>query len=302
MTTSRKTSLLVGILLLASATLALGQGTYTQIDYPGATLTVAAGINSAGDVVGEYQDTSGNSHGFLLSSGIYTTIDDPDAPGAYAVGINDLGQIVGTTSYVSYLYDLQSQTFTDISYPDAHDYTAVTAINNSGTVVGILTVNGKHDVDLILSGGKYRMYLPPGTNRAQLLGINNSGEAVGIASEGTTLSYNLLFTNGRFQRLRIPGHYAGAGSINDSGAIVGAYLPSLRTGYQGFLYEDGVFQEIAFPGSVTGSAQAINDSGEIVGGFYDSSGNAPRLHLDASSLLRRRSSRRQLLLTGDYTF
>ena len=271
--TKRRSGFCLSLLLLATAPLTLAQGTYTQIDYPGATLTVAAGINSAGDVVGGYQDTSSNSHGFLLSSGIYTTIDDPDAPGAYAVGINDLGQIVGTASYVSYLYDLQSQTFTTISYPDAHDYTDVTAINNSGTVVGILTVNGRHDVGLILSGGKYRMYLPSGTNRAQLLGVNNSGEAVGIASERLSVNYNLLFANGRFQRLRIPGHYASAVSINDSGAIVGAYLPSLRTGYQGFLYEDGMFQEIAFPGSVSGSAQAINDSGEIVGTFSDSSGN-----------------------------
>ncbi len=40
---------------------------FVSIDYPGATLTQAVGINSRGDVVGGYVDSAGKMHGFLLS-------------------------------------------------------------------------------------------------------------------------------------------------------------------------------------------------------------------------------------------
>jgi probable HAF family extracellular repeat protein len=56
----------------------------------------AYGINKAGQVVGEYEDSGGVVHGFLHSNGTYTTIDDPlGTNGNWAIGINDAGQIVG---------------------------------------------------------------------------------------------------------------------------------------------------------------------------------------------------------------
>lgn len=48
----------------------LGMGgpfTFLSINYPGATVTQALGINSRGDVVGSYVDTAGKTHGFFLS-------------------------------------------------------------------------------------------------------------------------------------------------------------------------------------------------------------------------------------------
>ena len=59
-------------------------------------LICATGINNSGQIVGYYDDSSGNSHGFLYSNGTWTTLDDPLATkGTEAVGINDSGQIVG---------------------------------------------------------------------------------------------------------------------------------------------------------------------------------------------------------------
>ena len=47
--------------------------TFTTIDVPGAKYTGATGINSFGDIVGNYgQDTDGDSHGFLYSDGGFT--------------------------------------------------------------------------------------------------------------------------------------------------------------------------------------------------------------------------------------
>lgn len=43
----------------------LSAGTYTTIDFPGATVTIAAGVNSSVEVVGGFFASSGGIHGFL---------------------------------------------------------------------------------------------------------------------------------------------------------------------------------------------------------------------------------------------
>ena len=74
---------------------ALAGYVFTTIDYPGATFTVANGINSTGQIVGSINGTRGG--GFLYSGGSFSTINYPGlrAYGTVANGINDCGQIVG---------------------------------------------------------------------------------------------------------------------------------------------------------------------------------------------------------------
>lgn len=43
----------------------LSGGVYTTIDFPGATETLAFGVNTSDQVVGPYEDTSGRIHGYL---------------------------------------------------------------------------------------------------------------------------------------------------------------------------------------------------------------------------------------------
>ena len=76
--------------VLASTSSSAPAPTFTTIDVPGATGTVALGINNRGQIVGEI-----GSHGFLLDRGTFTTIDVPGATFTGAFGINDRGQIVG---------------------------------------------------------------------------------------------------------------------------------------------------------------------------------------------------------------
>jgi len=69
---------------------------FTTIDDPLGIENSANGINSAGQIVGQYLDSNLYDHGFLYSGGTYTTIDDPLATnGTVATGINNSGQIVG---------------------------------------------------------------------------------------------------------------------------------------------------------------------------------------------------------------
>ena len=68
--------------------------TFTPIDAPSATETVATGIDSLGRIVGHYTDARG-THGFLLTGNTFSTIDAPGAKWTAAYGINGAGQIVG---------------------------------------------------------------------------------------------------------------------------------------------------------------------------------------------------------------
>jgi len=82
------------LMALPSGALAL---TFTTIDVPGALNTQAFGINPAGQIVGDYLDSSFGQHGFLMGEhGTFTTIDVPGARSTAAFGINPAGQIVGS--------------------------------------------------------------------------------------------------------------------------------------------------------------------------------------------------------------
>src|SRR5437773_12498902 len=89
-------------LLFLCVPLASAQLTYTSIDVPGAGYTSVQGINTAGDMVGYYGNTSnGPFHGFLLRGGNFTFFDYPGAGSTVASKINDSGLIVGYTPGVA---------------------------------------------------------------------------------------------------------------------------------------------------------------------------------------------------------
>lgn len=73
----------------------LSDGIYTTLDVPGASFTVAQGINNEGKIVGLYFDINGNEHGFVLSNGTYTTVDAPNATATAVYTINAKGEIGG---------------------------------------------------------------------------------------------------------------------------------------------------------------------------------------------------------------
>ncbi len=123
--------------------------TFTTIDFPGASSTSAFGINPRGDIVGQYDDSAGVTHGFLLSGGEFTSIDFPGASSTDADGINPRGDIVGR-------------------YRDV-----------GGTFHGFLLLN---------EGITYITFDPPGATETFAAGINDSGEIVGFYVDvgGTT--------------------------------------------------------------------------------------------------------------------
>src|SRR6201984_1352402 len=67
---------------------------YASIDYPNATRTRTWGISPRGVIVGDYRDSSGTSHGFLLVGGRYVTVDVPGSliglPGVLPTGLKGI--------------------------------------------------------------------------------------------------------------------------------------------------------------------------------------------------------------------
>jgi uncharacterized membrane protein len=64
------------VLSVTPSALSSDDPTFTTIDFPGATFNSAMGINSRGDIVGQY-NTAGRVHGYLWREGEFTSIDFP---------------------------------------------------------------------------------------------------------------------------------------------------------------------------------------------------------------------------------
>jgi hypothetical protein len=260
-------------LVLTFAPLGVAQGTFTPVDYPGAIWTTAVGINTIGEVVGNYTFDGLNVHGFLLSDGTYTTIDYPGGFGSSLSGLNDEGQIVGVAnSQPAFVYDRTTHVFTPL--PSIKDgFVEPSGINNSGTIVGDFGVQRQNEsgsAGFEFIDGTYVVVLPVGYYFSYLGGINNDGVAVGLANTNTTYE---IFLYGRnklgkyiFEKLPIPARIAAVSGINDSSAISGSLIPSDGVS-TGFVYQDGRYILVSYPGSVYTAFIGINDSG-VVAGYY----------------------------------
>jgi uncharacterized membrane protein len=210
----------------------LKRGTYTTIDvpFPGATNTVAAGINNFGDVVGSYVDSDENSHGFTLKNGVFKSFDfpGPDVLDTTASAINDTGSIVG------YYYDLNSQ-------------------ERRG---------------FLFNGRRFTSIDPPFSDACctRALGINNRGEIVGDYLQGYTV-FGFTRKQGKFQSFDwsfppdFPDPFASENALpsgsNNRGDIVGLGFMFFNGNFTPFSDMDLGFSEV--------SANGVNDWGEVVG-------------------------------------
>jgi probable HAF family extracellular repeat protein len=245
--------------------------TFTQFDVPGAALTNASGINNAGQIVGQYTDSTGRTHGFLYSGGTFTTLDVPGSSDTFAAGINDVGQIVGGyfagTGTHGFLYS--GGTFATLDVPGSF-FTTAKGINNAGQIVGDSYLHG-----FFYSGGTFAQLDVPGAENTNAIGINNLGQILGFYRESTGGSHNFLASDGIFTSFDVPGGGVASG-INDAGEMVGYGATLLSCGvvciftYDSFVYSGGIVTPLQVPGTGDQGAQAngINNAGQIVGANY----------------------------------
>jgi uncharacterized membrane protein len=206
---------------------------------------------------------------FLASvpfAGAQLTFISIAVPGAHftaITGINSNGDLVGyyakTERCPCRSFLIRAGKFKPFSFPGATT-TLATGINDAGLIVGSI---GTVRVRGFTYDGATFTSFRDGNNSATFgLGINNAGEIVGgTGSIYTTQGY--VLQNHSFESFSPPGNlvYVYATGINNLGDIVG------WTDYDGFLYQNGQFQTITYPGASKTEALGINDSGVIVGWY-----------------------------------
>ncbi|HLX86048.1 MAG TPA: hypothetical protein VKR59_19265 [Terriglobales bacterium] len=114
-------------------------GNFTTLAYPGALATQSTGINSLGDVVGTFVDSSKISRAFLLKNGVYAPFNYPFAHQTFLFSINDSDNMVG------WAFNVAGQSF-DFIYIDGIFYqveitdgtVSLQGITNNGDVYGTI--------------------------------------------------------------------------------------------------------------------------------------------------------------------
>lgn len=259
-------SLFIYIVLSTAPGVVATSFTFTSIDPPGSTSTIAYGVNTGGQVVGYYTNASG-IHGFLMSAGAFSTIDFQGASTTVASGINGGGQIVGR--YVAnglHGFLLAGGSFTALTTLDSLE-AFPSGINSSGQIVGSLN-NGKGFRGFVQTGNSFNSFAFGGNLHTEAYAINDSGSVVGFYSEASGNQHGfLLDATGVFKSIDVPGaSFTYATGINNAGKIVGIYGTSGGI-IHGFLLEDGGFSTLDFPGTNQTQPQSISDTGEIVGDY-----------------------------------
>jgi len=196
----------------------LSRGTYSFFSYPGASVTIARSITSAGLVTG-YDNVSG---GFLYnpSTGAFTSIYPPNSvspvqpylnaafnPNVFtpAQGITAAGQIVGSTLlsadnpagssspyFSAYLYNQGTNTY-NVFQVDGGSSQA-RGINAAGVITGFVTLSsGATDAFVgSVTGGFQLLSDPNAAFGTYGESINSSGQIAGVYLNGSSGSPNQL--------------------------------------------------------------------------------------------------------------
>lgn len=270
--------LFAALLLFAGAAFARAGGApdvLSTIDFPGARVTAALGINANGDVVGTYVDQNGKNHGFLLTAGQYMSIDPPGSLFTEARGINAKGDIVGdfiASDGNLHGFFLGPDGFKDISV-DGHLNTIPVKISPEGVIVGCF-----HDTDtmgtmhgFVRDEDSLRVYPTPASMHN---GVNPRGDVGGFYTDLMTMqTHGYILSDGATTQVDFPGSSATrVWDLNARREAVGFYLDPTTHVFRGFQYRKGQFAPIDIPSAKSTRPFGINPEGDIVGAYTDQNG------------------------------
>lgn len=249
--------------------------TFTTIEVrEDALATVAFGINARGDIVGNYVDAGGRSHGFLLRDGEFTTIDfpHPQAAGTDARGIGPNGEIVGgywltgepPVNIHGYLRSKDGD-FTRVDYP-GHTNTIPQRILPDGTILGC-----RHDHNTMDTMRGIVIGRDGSSEIDANASMNNGGtpsldKIVGLYTNMAGQTQGYVIERGVFTAFMVPGStFTAAWDMNPASDIVGIYRNA--SGFHGFLRRGDSYLALDVPGATATRAFGINARGDVVGSF-----------------------------------
>lgn len=207
----------------------MGAGSnYPVIDYPGvcggfACGTEANGINNLGEVVGDYTDSGGFTHGYFSIPGSNpVTFDVPGGVLTIANAVNNKGVIVGI--YVDnanvvhgFIYNNGSLAFRDC--PGARS-TFLNGINDNGDIVGYCSGFGGFEIPA--ATGQFTS-IPCNFPSLRPSGINKAGQIVGSYLSNNVF-HGFYFSVSNCTTIDPFGSIlTGINAINANGQFVGNY-------------------------------------------------------------------------------
>jgi hypothetical protein len=282
-------------------------GTITTFNVAGAAFTQPEGINAAGNITGFYNEQAGAAmKGFLryADGRIITFAANQTNPflGLAPVGINDFDEVAGNYTYHSITAFTRSRAgvFTTIAVPNGGGI--ATAINASGSVVGIY--GGGNDVFtgfVAHPDGYWAQIGFPGNPACANQIIPDAINAAGTIAGFFTMSYypepgcspestgafvmspggevTLFQPPGQipeFHNLAVMGFISAPHwiSIDQAGDITGSYFDA--AGFHGFVRNPyGTITSFDPPESKFTNVTSINDGGAIAGYYFYSGGVGP---------------------------
>jgi len=268
---------------VCAASTASAQWTITDLgDLPGGgNVSVARGINNAGQVVGNSNAATGN-RAFLWQNGVMTNLGDlPGGYGSVAYGINNAGQVAGTSEAFtgSRAFMWQNDVMTNLGVLPGHVFSSASGINDAGQVVGTSgaptgeTFFGNSSASTgqraflwqngIMTNLGVLGEVPEASDYSGATGINNSGQVVVNGVDATNLRA-FVWQNGVITKLGSL-YISIAYGINNAGHVVGE--SGSATGPRAVVWQNGVMIDLGdLPGGPDFTrATDINDAGQVVG-------------------------------------
>jgi uncharacterized membrane protein len=247
---------------------------FFSVDAPGASGTIATGINARRAIVGIYYDTAGNSHGFLLKHGNFLTVDVPGS----LVGVS--GVLQTEANGINARGDIVGDYFAPPGAPGAPACTADSPAFSPQCRRGFLLHDGQFS-DVLVPGKKGSIpnaISPDGTIYSCDHNDDYFRSMVGFARSGSD-NYSYITLNAGGGELTNPKE-AVLGSMNngatpDGSIIIGLYVdpPTSSGQYRGYIVHDGKFHPYDVPGSVATQIWGINPAADFVGLYDDANGN-----------------------------
>jgi hypothetical protein len=208
---------------------------YKAINFPGATATLAYGINNSNEVVGYYTGAgcSQTSCGFSLLKGTFTTIECALENATDVFDISSTGEIIGTYSFF-------------------------------GGVHGFIWEG---------NGSCFDIVDPLGPSETEAWGVNKSGQIVGWYVNSLGLYQGFEYDNGTYTTISCAG-WANTRTygINDAGIIVGDVASSTTGPFSGFTYKSGTCTIFNYPNAADTYERGINNKNQITGFYTNSAG------------------------------
>jgi probable HAF family extracellular repeat protein len=281
----------------AGAASPVGSAQFRTVDVPASVcaqpcysppvFTQVSGVNNAGTLVGVWNGTAGDQHGFIQQPGgqpvSFDALGVPCCTTPQA--INDEGTVVGsvcTCQGSTFLYHgwvrSRDGTVTELDDPSAPDQTFPTGINDSGVIVGeyVADASGSSPSGFVYDREKWTSFHYPGSTATYVSGINNSGAIVGVAFDAVGLPHGFLYQNGKFTDIDgpgAPGGFCEGTGISAGGVIIGDICNDVS--FSGWALSQGQFSSLIDPNAAPNGTYVggISENGRMVGGFYfDASG------------------------------